>query len=84
MPHKLKRSKVRVRVSPEPLSGRKRAAPVSVVRYRFLLAPTDSDRPQLAWTCTTLMPVCAGQYRVSNGLGGSMRFDINRDIRALS
>ena len=30
------------------------------------------DRPQLAWTGTSLGPVCAGPYRVSNGLYRSM------------
>ena len=44
---------------------RHQPAPAPTGTDRFGPAP---DRPQLAWTGTSLGPVCAGPYRVSNGL----------------
>ena len=54
----------RGQAAPAP-TGPDRPRPVPTGTDRFRPA---SDRPQLAWTGTSLGPICAGPYRVSNGL----------------
>ena len=41
---------------------------LTVQRFLRSLRGTSTDRSQLAWTGTSLRPVCAGPYRLSKGL----------------
>ena len=50
-------------------------APTGPDRHRHLPAP---DRPQLSWTGTSLGSVCAGPYRLSNGLCRCLAIYIDR------
>ena len=63
-------------------NGRYRSAPAASGtgnnRPRPAPIPTDSDQPQPAWTGTNLGLVCAGPYRVSNGLCRYLTIDIDQ------
>ena len=48
---------------------------------RAISARPAPDRPQRAWAGTSIEPVCAGPYRVSNGLCRCLTFYIDRHSR---
>ena len=52
--------------------GQATPAPTGPDRHRPIQTGAGPDRTQLAWTGTSLRPVCAGPYRVSNDLCRSM------------